>query len=74
VDASAHPMHLTDAEQVEPANGTGKIPVVSIHGFWLLPSRWDRWAPIFEILAGGGCPPRGSRRGWGPCHSFPAVR
>jgi pimeloyl-ACP methyl ester carboxylesterase len=39
--------HLTDAEQVEQANATGRTPVVFIHGLWLLPSSWDRWGPIF---------------------------
>ncbi|GIF63113.1 alpha/beta hydrolase [Asanoa ishikariensis] len=48
MDASAHPMHLTDAEQVDRANETGKTPVVFIHGLWLLPSSWDRWGPVFE--------------------------
>jgi non-heme chloroperoxidase len=37
-----------EAEQVERANATGKTPVVFIHGLWLLPSSWDRWAELFE--------------------------
>jgi len=37
-----------EAQQVELANGTGKSPVVFIHGLWLLPSSWDRWAAVFE--------------------------
>jgi non-heme chloroperoxidase len=37
-----------EAEQIEKANGTGKTPVVFIHGLWLLPSSWDRWAGVFE--------------------------
>lgn len=41
------PMHETDAEQVDRANATGLIPVVFIHGLWLLPSSWDRWGPVF---------------------------
>ncbi len=36
------------AEQVERANATGLTPVVFIHGLWLLPSSWDRWATVFE--------------------------
>ena len=36
------------AEQVERANTSGKTPVVFIHGLWLLPSSWDRWAAVFE--------------------------
>jgi pimeloyl-ACP methyl ester carboxylesterase len=36
------------AEQVDQANATGRTPVVFIHGLWLLPSSWDRWATVFE--------------------------
>jgi non-heme chloroperoxidase len=38
----------TTAEQVAQANATGLTPVVFIHGLWLLPSSWDRWAEVFE--------------------------
>jgi pimeloyl-ACP methyl ester carboxylesterase len=38
----------TAATQVEQANATGLTPVVFIHGLWLLPSSWDRWAALFE--------------------------
>ncbi len=37
-----------ESEQIEKANATGKTPVVFIHGLWLLPSSWDRWAAVFE--------------------------
>ncbi|MBS1892921.1 MAG: alpha/beta hydrolase [Actinobacteria bacterium] len=37
-----------EAEQVEKANATGKQPVVFVHGLWLLPSSWDRWATVFK--------------------------
>ena len=37
-----------EAEQVERANATGATPVVFVHGLWLLPSSWDRWAAVFE--------------------------
>jgi non-heme chloroperoxidase len=37
-----------EAEQVERANLSGRTPVVFIHGLWLLPSSWDRWAEVFE--------------------------
>jgi pimeloyl-ACP methyl ester carboxylesterase len=37
-----------ESEQVEKANATGRTPVVFIHGLWLLPSSWDRWAAVFE--------------------------
>jgi pimeloyl-ACP methyl ester carboxylesterase len=37
-----------EAEQIERANASGLTPVVFIHGLWLLPSSWDRWAAVFE--------------------------
>jgi non-heme chloroperoxidase len=37
-----------ETEQVDRANATGLTPVVFIHGLWLLPSSWDRWAAVFE--------------------------
>jgi non-heme chloroperoxidase len=37
-----------EAEQVARANASGLAPVVFIHGLWLLPSSWDRWAAMFE--------------------------
>ena len=37
-----------EQEQIERANASGKSPVVFIHGLWLLPSSWDRWAELFE--------------------------
>jgi pimeloyl-ACP methyl ester carboxylesterase len=37
-----------EAQQVEQANSSGRTPVVFIHGLWLLPSSWDRWAQLFE--------------------------
>jgi non-heme chloroperoxidase len=37
-----------EAAQVERANASGKTPVVFVHGLWLLPSSWDRWAELFE--------------------------
>lgn len=37
-----------EAEQVERANASGLTPVVFVHGLWLLPSSWDRWAAVFE--------------------------
>jgi pimeloyl-ACP methyl ester carboxylesterase len=36
------------ADQIERANASGRTPVVFIHGLWLLPSSWDRWAAMFE--------------------------
>ena len=37
-----------EAEQVSRANESGLPPVVFIHGLWLLPSSWERWATVFE--------------------------
>jgi non-heme chloroperoxidase len=37
-----------EVQQVERANATGRQPVVFVHGLWLLPSSWDRWAGLFE--------------------------
>ncbi|HVZ85705.1 MAG TPA: alpha/beta hydrolase [Polyangia bacterium] len=37
-----------EAREVETANATGKTPVVFVHGLWLLPSSWDRWAGLFQ--------------------------
>ena len=37
-----------EMQQVERANQTGLRPVVFVHGLWLLPSSWDRWAAVFE--------------------------
>src|SRR6266853_614030 len=37
-----------EGAQVERANASGLTPVVFVHGLWLLPSSWDRWASLFE--------------------------
>src|SRR6266571_2681773 len=37
-----------ELEQCQRANQTGRQPVVFVHGLWLLPSSWDRWAALFE--------------------------
>jgi non-heme chloroperoxidase len=34
--------------QIEAANASGRTPVVFVHGLWLLPSSWDRWAEFFD--------------------------
>ncbi|RKR92218.1 pimeloyl-ACP methyl ester carboxylesterase [Micromonospora pisi] len=41
----------SDLQQIEQANASGKPPVVFIHGLWLLPSSWQRWADVF-VAAG----------------------
>jgi non-heme chloroperoxidase len=42
--------NITDheAQQIEQANATGRVPIVFVHGLWLLPSSWDRWAVVFD--------------------------
>jgi non-heme chloroperoxidase len=35
-------------DEIDQANATGRTPVVFIHGLWLLPSSWDRWAAVFR--------------------------
>ncbi|MEU3855182.1 alpha/beta hydrolase [Streptomyces sp. NPDC029554] len=37
----------SDLTQIEAANASGKPPVVFIHGLWLLPTSWQRWADVF---------------------------
>jgi pimeloyl-ACP methyl ester carboxylesterase len=37
-----------EQQQIEQANASGLTPVVFIHGLWLLPSSWDRWATAFQ--------------------------
>src|SRR3979490_2936028 len=38
----------TLAPQIERANAPALAPVVFIHGLWLLPHSWDRWAAVFD--------------------------
>ena len=47
-DRSGAPITEREPEQIERANATTATPVVFIHGLWLLPSSWDRWAALFE--------------------------
>jgi pimeloyl-ACP methyl ester carboxylesterase len=51
-ESSAASSHLTitehELEESKRANATGRQPVVFVHGLWLLPSSWDRWAALFE--------------------------
>src|SRR5262245_8163735 len=46
--ADAAPITDRERAQIEKANATTATPVVFIHGLWLLPSSWDRWAALFE--------------------------
>ncbi|MGW4464886.1 alpha/beta hydrolase [Micromonospora sp. NPDC004704] len=45
---SVHPLPVGTEQQIAAANASGRTPVVFIHGLWLLPSSWDRWAEVFE--------------------------
>jgi len=47
-DARSTSISASNGEQIDKANATGLTPVVFIHGLWLLPSSWDRWATVFE--------------------------
>jgi pimeloyl-ACP methyl ester carboxylesterase len=46
--SASSPVTEFEAEQVARANASGRTPVVFVHGLWLLPSSWDRWAALFE--------------------------
>jgi non-heme chloroperoxidase len=37
-----------EERQVQAANDSGRIPVVFIHGLWLLASSWDGWKELFH--------------------------
>jgi len=39
---------LVSESEIADCNATGRTPVVFIHGLWLLPSSWERWAEVFE--------------------------
>ena len=51
--ATSTPLTITleqqhDEAQVDRANASGRPPIVFVHGLWLLPSSWNRWAEVFE--------------------------
>jgi len=50
MSTTADPVTITEheREQVERANAGTATPVVFVHGLWLLPSSWERWAAFFE--------------------------
>ena len=37
-----------EQQDVDRVNATDRTPVVFVHGLWLLPSSWDRWAEVFD--------------------------
>src|SRR5205085_11624504 len=47
-DATTVTLSPEEKRQVQRANKSGKTPVAFVHGLWLLPSSWDRWAKLFE--------------------------
>jgi non-heme chloroperoxidase len=47
-DKENAPITEHEAKQVDRANTAGSTPVVFVHGLWLLPTSWDRWAELFE--------------------------
>jgi non-heme chloroperoxidase len=47
-DSHAAVLDEHEMQQIERANASNLVPVVFIHGLWLLPSSWDRWANAFE--------------------------
>lgn len=46
--SAATPLGELEAAQVQRAKESGRTPVIFVHGLWLLPSSWDRWAAFFE--------------------------
>jgi pimeloyl-ACP methyl ester carboxylesterase len=48
MSTTASPLAAHEIDEIDRANATGLTPVVFIHGLWLLPSSWDRWAAAFE--------------------------
>jgi len=48
--SSQTPDTITEHEtaQIQRANAAGATPVMFVHGLFLLPSSWDRWAELFE--------------------------
>ena len=47
-EATVAPITDREHEQIDRANAKNARPVIFIHGLWLLPSSWDRWATVFE--------------------------
>src|SRR4051795_6021103 len=37
-----------ETREIEAANAAGNTPVVFIHGLWLLPNSWAKWADFFQ--------------------------
>jgi non-heme chloroperoxidase len=37
-----------ERSEIDDVNAGARQPVVFVHGLWLLPSSWDRWAEVFD--------------------------
>src|SRR5262245_20155611 len=50
VSPKATPASTSEREnrEIEAANASGNIPVVFVHGLWLLPSSWANWVELFK--------------------------
>jgi non-heme chloroperoxidase len=48
VSEQPHQLPASTVQQIDRANAAGFTPIVFVHGLWLLPSSWDRWAAVFE--------------------------
>src|SRR5207247_3819043 len=42
------PITVIDTTQIDRANTAGSTAVLFVHGLWLPPTSWDRWAELFE--------------------------
>ena len=46
-----------EQRQIDQANAGERVPVVFIHGLWLIPSSWDNWVGLFEENGYAGVTP-----------------
>ncbi|HZR95396.1 MAG TPA: alpha/beta hydrolase [Gaiellaceae bacterium] len=46
--AAAAPVTDRESAEIERVNASTATPVMFVHGLWLLPSSWQRWADFFE--------------------------
>ncbi len=46
--SSSGAISVAESAQIQRANISGLHPVVFVHGLWLLPGSWQRWAEAFE--------------------------
>ena len=47
-NADKPPLTEREAAEIRRANASAATPAVFVHGLWLLPSSWERWAGLFE--------------------------